>query len=101
MGLDLSFDAEAFKKIEGVEFTTLANGTEEELAHALKYSSEESDYIDWLKERTNVLRIPGHPYWRDYDEHNGLLFIRANKWGDFYTPLTELLKEHDITWEEF
>ena len=101
MGLDLYFDAAAFKAIPGVDFKSMPNSTPKELEMALRYSAYDTDYIEWLKEETPVFRIPDYPYWREYSEGQEVFIVRANKWGDFYTPLTNLLKEHGIEWEEF
>ena len=45
---------------------------------------------------------------RDDDSHfvqvsvnNDNICVRANKWGNTYTPLTAWLKQNDIEWSEF
>ena len=100
MGLDVRFNKT--KAVEaGLILRDRANGSPEELAIALKHESS-PDYIAWLKEVEATMEVPNRDgVYISADIHEDSITVRANKWGLTYIPLTDWLREHSITWEEY
>lgn len=53
-----------------------------------------------------LMHLPGEENWRELFTYTGKesrvvrCSVNANKWGSFYTPLTEFLTKHSIEWIE-
>lgn len=98
MGLDISFNKEEAVKAGLHLFLGEAPGTPERIAAA--YAEGDPGYAVWLGEAPLCMDVPTMDYCVVYGEAWGKVFIRANKWGRTYTPITEWLKSHGIPWEE-
>lgn len=100
MGLDVQFNIT--KAVEaGLILRDQANGSPEELALASKQEAS-PDYIAWLMEVETVMEVPNRDGIYIHAEiHADSIIVRANKWGLTYIPLTDWLREHSITWEEY
>ena len=100
MGLDVSFNKEAAADA-GLVFDMMRNGSPEAIELAEADPESDQDYLEWLHCMQQVIQIPGTELWADACEAGGNLFIRANKWGRVYEPLTNWLRANNIAWEEF
>ena len=94
MGLDLAFDRRKAKQA-GLKFEIIPNdGSFDE--------DDDPAYIEWCKSSTECIQIPGCDWYVSNDASGDKsVIVRANKWGSTYAPLTNWLKEHNITWKEF
>lgn len=99
MGLDVAFDrAQAIEA--GLEVFVDTHGTHEDIAHAEQDPHGDPDYLAWLKEESEYIRVPGIELVTHTDSGDRII-VRANKWGQVYGPLTTWLTTHNINWEEF
>lgn len=106
MGLDVYFNVNAAVRA-GLEITEQRNGSAADVQEARQEARLTGDfgYVDWLKSSQSVCQLPEK--WR-VDEYvrnidfgsDGLAFVRANKWGNFYAPLTKFLADNNIEWGE-
>jgi hypothetical protein len=105
MGLDIKFNLELAKQA-GLTVSTEVIGTDEEiLAADTMFTGEPTnankEHLEWLKSIEIYGRLPNYPSAFDVDDSvEGYAIVRANKWGNLYAPLTEFLKNNNITWEE-
>lgn len=98
MGLDIAFN-KAAALAAGIQTSAVRNGTDEDIAQA-KAEGADAGYVEWLAEVVEVIHVPDtdlqvHAYSSAED-----FFVRANKWGMVYAPLTQWLKSHGIAWSE-
>ena len=104
MGLDISFNKERAKQA-GMLFGSNLNGDADQIKEEESALHPDMGYVAWLKEETQCIQLPiGYKeddFTRGYDEFDGNMSVRANRWGDFYAPLTKFLKENDIEWSEY
>ena len=99
MGLDIAFNRKAAIKA-GMVVERQSCGTEIEIADAKRNFPEDTEYIEYLKQTCEVIRVPGSTLM----ENGGVdpdIVVRANKWGRNYEPLTQWLKANNIKWSEF
>ena len=100
VGLDVQFNKTKAVEV-GLVLRDRANGTTEDIAIAVKNESS-PNYIAWLKEVETVMEVPNRDGINIHaDIHEDTITVRANKWGLTYIPLTDWLREHSITWEEY
>jgi hypothetical protein len=107
MGLDIKFNLSEVVRA-GMAIHAEVNGTLAERKIAEQQYAEEpceanQRYIDWLKEFSMIGNIPNyiHSFSIDItDAPNGNAYVRANKWGSLYEPLTDFLMANDILWDE-
>jgi len=99
MGLDVVFNKQ--QAIDaGMRVWMEQNGHDWEVEQATK-DGMSLDYIAWLKEQSQVCRIPGEYFMSNCDDiGEDRVMVRANKWGQTYAPLTTFLSENNISWEE-
>ena len=116
MGLDVCFDYNKAVKA-GLILDKQRNGDEDSIANQLEnvmglmvdcdnewLIRQERDYLCWLHQVEPVCQVPDQPdcYWRSlWKGPDGSAHVRANKWGDFYAPLTDFLKKNGIEWDEY
>ena len=98
MGLDLGFTSKVLK-LNGVETMTDTNGSEQDAVEAEK--NEDYGYANWLRTEELYFKVPNMEHWVQYSAWEDKIAIRANKWGSTYTPVTEFLTKHNISWSEF
>lgn len=104
MGMDISFKASAIEQIPELITYFETNGDAKEIAEARSFVGpdypEEMGYRHWLCAQAEVLWLMDVDIkvvlWRAED----WVQVTANKWGRVYAPLTQLLEQHDIEWEE-
>jgi len=99
VGLYIDFD-KAAAEAAGMEFSTIRNGTTEEIEAAVEHK-DDAEYVEWLSTEDPVIRVPGRDVFISVWINNGRAQVTANKWGNSYKALTEWLLSHLITWEEF
>lgn len=78
----------------------VATDAEIEIAVA---NQDNPDYIDYLRTMQELIRVPGTKQWREnylFGMDDQTIQVTANKWGSFYEPLIQFLREHGIEWEE-
>lgn len=91
MGLDIGFiRAEAIKA--GLELKTISR-------NANYHHEDDEDYIEWASEIIEVMLVPNALHCVEV-EGSDVIFVRANKWGRTYKPLTDWLKANNIQWTE-
>ena len=103
MGLDISFSKQQAVEAGLHLFVGEPNGCPQSVQEA--EDNEDWGYAKWLGERPTLMDIPNTDHCVEYYESSGarshpLLFIRANRWGNTFYPITEWLTSHNITWEE-
>jgi hypothetical protein len=104
MGLDIKFNLSEVVRA-GMAIHTETNGslTERKIAQQ-QYAEEPCEanqrYIDWLKEFSMIGSIPNHIHSFGVDVAENNVYVRANKWGSLYEPLTDFLMANDILWDE-
>ena len=106
MGLDISFKtAEAYKA--GMDILSKRRGSDDELAEASNTNDAEPhpNYLDYLNETIHIATFKRankdlSDLVTEVDLGTDLIFIRANKWGNRYEPLTNWLVKNNITWKE-
>lgn len=106
MGLDISFSKA--KAIEaGMVLTIERRGTDSEIAEykASTASDDDPDYLKYLVGSYVHARIflgigLGNKSFEVDGYANDTLFVRANKWGNLYAPLTAWLSANQISWIE-
>jgi hypothetical protein len=98
MGLDISFDRKQ-AIAAGMQFVDATNGSAMCIQDAIDNECD-ADYITWLQESTRFVTIPNLGLLRTDDGNADTVIIRANKWGNAYTPLTQWLAENNIEWNE-
>lgn len=92
MGLDVSFSTkEALAK--GLEIRVGYNDWSELRADGYDDAQDSLCYAMKVPNTVNLLVY--------VDVQLESIFVRTNKWGDVYAPLTEWLKANDIPWSEF
>lgn len=105
MGLDIKFNLAA-AMAAGLTTTVERNGSDAEIESAEGDYHDEptqacSDYIVWLRESITMGTIPAYPFCFTVDIIEENAHVRANKWGTLYAPLTQLLKDANILWDEY
>jgi hypothetical protein len=104
MGLDIKFNlVEAM--VAGMVIHAETNGDKETIAIAEQGQADYPDaypqeHLDWLKEVSIFGSLPDYPYSFMLDGIGTFVFVRANKWGELYEPLTTFLKSNNILWDE-
>jgi hypothetical protein len=92
MGLDLIFNRKAALDA-GILIQDIPNDGAYD-------QDDDLDYIEWCRDSSECIQVPGTDHWISNDTSGPNIMVRANKWGDNYTPLTKWLKQNDIKWEE-
>ena len=98
MGMDLYFNKAAAIKAGLEFFTAEPRGTAQEIVEAEMRG--DTDYLEYLREQPDVIKVPDTSFYVEVTLLEDNMAVRANPWGPVYTPLTQFLKEHDITWVE-
>lgn len=93
MGLDVYFN-KAKALAAGMVISEVTNGNPDEA------TSDDEDYNKWILSKTTVTQVPGTDYLVNVWVGDKDLSIRANRWGNTYAPLTQWLKDNNITWVE-
>jgi hypothetical protein len=102
MGLDVRFSRkEAIAA--GIVIATMRNGSDEDIAIEQANPDCDPDYLAWLMHSDEVIQVPGTQSFVDSNScpEEEDIYVRANKWGNVYTPLTKWLAANNIAWEEF
>lgn len=98
MGLDISFN-KTKALAAGMELLILPNGTAEQIQEAQE-SGNDDGYTKWLQETELCMKVPTTEYFVAIGNDPETCWVRANKWGSTYEPLTARLKAHSIDWRE-
>ncbi len=102
MGLDIAFNrAEA--EAAGIEYETIMNGEWSSILReglAMYGNYPDPDHLAWLLEEDHCIKVPGTDMLVS-DDGIDCIVVRANQWGDVYTPLTEWLNHHGIAFSAF
>jgi len=113
MGLDISFNKHA-AVMAGLVVQMATNGTAENIAatklECLDLSdTRAADYLVSLQEVHWVMKVPSADYRVGIDEFSVrepdgsktvYFYVRANRWGTTFAPLTEWLNANGIEWHE-
>ena len=100
MGMDINFNKE-LADAAGIEYTTIRNGSDEDILKASTSEDTRDGYLTWLQEELLCIKVPVTGTYVNIGVFDGMITLRANKWGHVYKPLTQWLKENDIRWNEF
>lgn len=98
MGLDVAFNRQQALNA-GLKLVTETNGTKQQVAEAMLEGRTE--YADWLAQTIEYIVCPRNQYLVANGGADGMIVVRANKWGQIYEPLTKWLKANNIQWSEF
>jgi hypothetical protein len=106
MGLDISFSkAKALEA--GMVLEIKRRGSLRDIAElkALPVTERDPEYLKYLLSPASVATIfcgisRGSKSFEIDGYADETLFVRANKWGNLYAPLTEWLIANHITWDE-
>ena len=103
MGLDVSFSKEKAVAAGLHLYIGEPNGDAMEIRNAKDRGSY--DFANWLEARPLLLYVPTAAHTVEYNEYvdddsNTSLFVRANRWGNTYYPLTNWLIANNIEWDE-
>lgn len=110
MGLDISFNkAQAVQA--GLVLRVERNGDAQQVAQAEaeeRNGDGQPGYAAWLDTEIQIMEVPGadhsvhaHDGWTEVDgEEVDILFVRANRWGSTFLPLTTWLDDNGIDWSE-
>ena len=107
MGLDVRFNkAKALEA--GLILEIKRRGSLRSIAEfkALPAVEKDPEYLKYLLNPVSIASIlcDVNRGWTSFEVDgyaDEYLFVRANKWGNLYAPLTEWLASHHITWDEF
>ena len=98
MGMDLYFNKKQ-AIAAGLEIRQgLSRGTAQEIVVAEMLG--DPDYLEYLREQPDVIKVPDTSFYVEVTLLEDNMAVRANPWGPVYAPLTQFLKEHDISWVE-
>lgn len=98
MGLVIAFDRTAGEQA-GLVVNRIKNGTEEQILAAGENGSC-NDYVEWLREETPTVSIPGIAHHCEDVGGKTNFAFNAKRGGPVYAPLTDFLKENGIAWIE-
>lgn len=108
MSLDISFNRAA-AIAAGIELRSEQRGSDDQIEGARRDPEFDPSYLRYLEGVAEYVRVPAMlyqdggetlPFWVENNGVGGRIFVRANRWGDTYAPLTVWLTEHNIQWEE-
>lgn len=105
MGLDIAF-SRSKAVAAGIKLTKSCNGTAAQIREAIAMAGEsdgymDHSYVDYLSRENTLIEVPYSDHYVQDDGTKAEIVVRANRWGSTYAPLTQWLKENDITWTEF
>lgn len=100
MGLDVAFSRKAALEA-GMEVKLERRSTLEEVAEAKASGTYSTDYLAWLGEQVELIRLPTGGHWLECGLDPETYVVRANRWGVTYAPLTRWLEANNIEWSEF
>lgn len=98
MGLDVAFNRQQALNA-GLKLVNESNGTSEQIAEAMLEG--DNQYANWLAQTTEYIVCPENEYLVANGGVDGMIVVRANKWGQIYAPLTNWLIANNIQWSEF
>ena len=104
MGLDIKFNL-SDALAAGMAMRKEVTGSAQEIEIAEQQYAEEpsvanQNYIDWLKADQQLGGIPGYALFFNVEVVESNAYVRANKWGSLYDPLTSFLGTNNIPWHE-
>jgi hypothetical protein len=107
MGLDVGFSIKAANAAGLTHYQGEANGgSEAAIERTIQGEFDDTGsidpgYEDWLRKKPDLIDVPNAEHCVEvYISDEGMYWVRANKWGHTYAPLTEFLSEHGIEWSE-
>jgi hypothetical protein len=104
MGLDIKFNlVEAM--VAGMTIHAKQTGSSSAIANAELAVAEDpcdqnQEYLSWLEEVCVYADIPHYPNSFVLEVIDTKAYVRANKWGSLYEPLTTFLRDNNIIWDE-